>query len=289
MKVLGLAALLSLMSANAFAADLPSRRAPPAPPGLFTPQPVFSWTGFYAGVNAGYAFDGDAAYSTGGNTLLNGTAIALGERPGFVKTRADGFTGGGQIGYNYAFSNGLGFGGLGGGLVAGVEADAAYTDLRADSLFVGTNGSFVTYQSRTDFVGTVRGRLGLAFGQLLVFGTGGFAYGGVRDGSNYFTPAGIENYSNATNTIKAGYAYGGGVEYAIPTSSFLNVFRSSAVTLKAEYIHYDLGNSLLYYANLFGSVNSYSQRIHDSGNLVRAGINYKFDLGAGPAPVVARY
>lgn len=69
------------------------------------------------------------------------------------------------------------------------------------------------------------------------------------------------------------------IEYAIPTTSFVNVFHSSAVTLKAEYLHYDLGRN--------GNVNG-SSRV--DGNLVRGGINYKLDLfGAGAAPVVARY
>ena len=93
------------------------------------------------------------------------------------------------------------------------------------------------FQSRTDFVGTVRGRLGLAFGNLLVFGSGGFAYGGVKDSINYYTN-GIHNYAGASDTIRAGYAYGGGIEYAIPTASFLNPFHAASVTVKAEYLHF---------------------------------------------------
>ena len=54
MKLVLAASLLATASTVAVAADLPSRRAPPVyvPP----PIPVFTWTGFYIGGNAGYAF-----------------------------------------------------------------------------------------------------------------------------------------------------------------------------------------------------------------------------------------
>ena len=128
----------------------------------------------------------------------------------------------------------------------------------------------------------------MAFGNLLVFGTGGFAYGGVRDNINYYT-AFTHNYAGASDTIRTGYAYGGGVEYAIPTASFLNPFRAAAVTLKAEYLHYDLGTSTVTAGNLLGGADAYVARVHNDGNLVRAGINYKIDFAGAPAPVVARY
>ncbi|MFM2461994.1 outer membrane protein, partial [Klebsiella pneumoniae] len=83
----------------------------------------------------------------------------------------------------------------------------------------------------------VRGRLGYAFDRTLVYGTGGFAYGsgGGRD-------FGLTNSSR--DDFQTGWAAGGGVEYALPTDSFLNFFRSSAVTLKIEglYVNLDQGN-----------------------------------------------
>ena len=259
-KILLGVALLGAASTAALAADLPSRRAPPvyvAPMAV----PVFTWTGMYIGGNAGYAFDANTSFNT---TRAAGLA--------FSRSSANGFTGGGQIGYNLQIGNAPilgGFGGIGGGgLVIGVEGDAAYTDLNRNYA-VGN----VPYLARTDFVGTARGRVGVAFGDLLVYGTGGFAYGGVRD-----------TVGNASvDKIATGYAYGGGLEYAIPTTSFVNVFHSSAVTLKAEYLHYDLGSQT-------ASVGALNSQVHNEGNLVRGGINYKFDLfGTPAAPVVARY
>src|SRR5881398_468180 len=54
-------AATALLAGAASAADLPRRAAPPP---VFTPVPVFTWTGAYFGINAGYAFD---ASSNGGN------------------------------------------------------------------------------------------------------------------------------------------------------------------------------------------------------------------------------
>jgi outer membrane immunogenic protein len=267
------AALVAVTSTTALAADLPSRRAPP----VYVPPivaPAFTWSGMYAGINAGYAFDANTTFQQNADPLV----------PGYVRTKGNGFTGGGQIGYNFQlgntplpFLNVLGNGAAGGGLVFGVEADAAYTDLSNT-----VSDGFVTDHARTQYVGTARGRLGYGIGNLLVYGTGGFAYGGVR--TNTFDGLG---FNGSSNSIRTGYAYGGGVEYAIPTTSFLNFFQSSAVTIKAEFIHYDLGTQNVLVSNGAGAYNS---RIKTDGNLVRAGLNYKINMfNPVSAPVVARY
>ncbi len=191
---------------------------------------------------------------------------------------SDGFTGGGQIGYNYQLG---GFGGLGGGVVVGVEADAAYTDLeRRRTAVYGFDGAalagtITSYRSSLDYLGTVRGRVGYAFNQFLVYGTGGFAYGAVDNRvAVQLAPGGPVVAGGRRSTTATGYAWGGGVEYALPTGSFLNFFRSSAVTLKAEYLHYDLGRSNV--AVNAGAVNVANSRVSNDGNLVRVGLNYKF-------------
>ena len=53
-KILLSSVALLGFTAGAMAADLPRRAAPPA---YFAPVPVFTWTGFYVGVNAGYAWN----------------------------------------------------------------------------------------------------------------------------------------------------------------------------------------------------------------------------------------
>jgi outer membrane immunogenic protein len=104
----GAAALIGLMGAGvAGAADLPARTGPVPAPVMYST--MFSWTGFYAGVNAGYHFHDNKATTTGTPAF-----VALGPLvPGSLATGKDGFIGGGQIGYNYQF----------GAVVAGVEAD----------------------------------------------------------------------------------------------------------------------------------------------------------------------
>jgi outer membrane immunogenic protein len=268
MKKIMLAAAMSAFGTAAMAADLPSRAAPPV---YVPPPPIFTWTGYYIGVTAGYAFDGDHSFNNPG----------FFGAPGYVRDRASGFTGGGEIGYNYQFANTSYFGGTG-GVVVGIEADAAYVGPGSDTVFAGP-GTIASFHSRTEFVGTVRGRLGYGFNNFLVYGTGGFAYGGVDDSIGIVGPA---TFAGNRSTLRTGYAYGGGVAYALPTTSFVNFLHSSAVTLKAEFIHYDLGSTGM---PVIGAGTAFVSQIKTQGNLVRAGIDYKIDFSGAPAPIVAKY
>ena len=293
-KLLTSLAAFTALTAAASAADLPRRAAPP----IFTPVPVFTWTGFYAGFNAGYGFG--VADTQDPFTLVGTVDPRVVGGPGAPGTNVglfafannnnmEGFVGGGQIGYNYQFTPGS-------GVVVGIEADAQYSDLggrRNSFLFAGvTPGAFLqpgvavfnpNGLSGLDFFGTVRGRLGYAFDRVLFYGTGGFAYGSFGGGQ----ALDVDDFST-------GYVAGGGIEYALPTDSFLNFFRSSAVTLKMEglYVNFDQNNRFTY-ANAGGvgivatplpqvvpgttSVlfNNFNRRDNDFA-VVRAGINYKF-------------
>nr|WP_210301956.1 porin family protein [Methylobacterium brachythecii] len=252
------------------AADLPRRAAPPP---VFVPIPVFSWSGAYFGVNAGYAFsESDTIRTTGIGALEANVVNNLRRRN--VAMPQDGFSAGGQVGYNFQLTPGS-------GVVFGIEADAQYTDLqrrRTETIFNPVfNPNVLTNSYRTElgFLGTVRGRIGYAFDRVLVYGTGGFAYGDVSQSVTFRTAAPI-TYSGARSTIETGYAYGGGIEYALPTESFLNVFRASAVTIKAEYLRYDLGSRNLLVATRGGPGVGYNSRFDTEGSIVRAGLNFKF-------------
>ena len=273
-KLLLASTVLAGMTAAAAAADLPRRAAPPP---VFTPVPVFTWTGFYAGFNAGYAFDTGRQQA---NSFAVPAAFAppTGAVATFRNSSQEGFTGGGQIGYNWQLTPGS-------GVVIGVEADAQYLDFGRDRRAAAITGSplaagFSVVDPRglssLDFFGTVRGRLGYAFDRTLVYGTGGFAYG---SGSSDRSFGGF----NGNDDFRTGWAAGGGIEYALPTESFLNFFRASAVTLKVEglYVNLDRGTrsqGAFVINNVTNTPVFYQPvgRRDDEFAVVRAGVNYKF-------------
>ena len=274
---------IAALGSAALAADLPSRRVAPAP---FVAVPAFTWSGLYVGVNAGYIFGDDNRITTVGN---NGPVAGPGTlfnslnniRVNSVRLNPEGFTGGGQIGYNLQF----------GGIVVGVEADAAYTDYRQTGTFFGTTpaaAGFAASTFRTDlgFLGTVRGRVGYAFDRFLVYGTGGLAYGDVDHTALFYAPGtgvGVLQFAGRRTGVETGYAVGGGVEYALPTT--FSLFGSNAVTLKAEGLYYDLGRRNVLVPGVVAAAipgsgvtvgTSYTSRYETNGVIARAGINFKF-------------
>ncbi|MBB3771889.1 MULTISPECIES: outer membrane protein [Ancylobacter] len=207
----GVAVAALLVAVPAFAADLAKPYPTKAP--MVVAEPVFSWTGFYIGGNLG------GAWGSG-----NAAASNLGLDP-------DGFVGGGQVGVNYQFDNNV---------VIGIEADLQGGDVSA---------SRWGYESKMDYFGTVRGRIGYAFDHILPYFTGGFAYGHSKLTDQ------LTGFSDSQNLT--GWTVGGGVEYAL-TNNW---------TVKAEYLYMDLGDD--YY-------NSIGANAGLTANIVRAGVNYKF-------------
>lgn len=259
-RITATAAALTMISAGtALAADLPARMAPPAP--YVAPLPIFTWTGAYFGINAGAAFDNREKFTTANNSTLIGGA----------NFSDNGFTAGGQIGYNYEFGAGPG-----GGVVVGFEADAEYMDTDKSINVLNPAGN-TSYRSGLNFLGTARGRIGYAFNQFLLYGTGGFAYGNVHSRLVSYGPDGVTvNTVGSSSGFNTGYTYGGGIEYALPTSSFLNFFHSSAVTLKAEYLRYSLDSSNLRDGGVGTVVLPAGIKVKNDGNIARIGLNYKF-------------
>jgi outer membrane immunogenic protein len=218
-------ALVMAVSANA--GDM---YHPPEAVGGYKGGPAYAdWSGFYLGGNGGYAFD---AQNRHGGILDDG---------GF---------GGGQIGYNWQ-------GIWHPHLVLGVEADIQGTgiDNKGVAILI-PSGIPANHEISIDYFGTVRGRIGYAAGPLLVYGTGGFAYGGVNN--RFVVPSGTVF---ATNTTQAGFVAGGGLEYKI----------SSAWSAKAEYQYIDLGHD-----NAVSSSGSFITTRDTELNTIRVGINYHF-------------
>ncbi|WP_424363201.1 outer membrane protein [Methylocystis parvus] len=300
MKKLALSvAALAVSAGAALAADLPSRKGPPVLPPPPPPPPM--WTGFYVGLNAGGTWANSTAITTAAAPFFANPALGGSEPSAFLaglsansvgNTNASGFIGGGQIGYNYQFYNSF---------VVGIEADIqgiAGSSNSSNTFGAAGDGtrSYFTFgqvRSNLDYLGTVRGRLGwLAMPTLLIYGTGGLAYGGVSLNSAYVSTRDPVAFTlvpffggAAFSDTRVGWTAGGGVEWMfMPNWS-----------AKVEYLYYDLGtvstNSAAVQLNGAGVpfVGYAAQTSHRyDGNIVRAGLNYHFNWGA-PAPVVAKY
>jgi outer membrane immunogenic protein len=161
-KILLASVALFGFAGAASAADLPTRAAPPAP--VFAAAPVFTWTGFYVGVNAGYGWSNDDFDAF--------DAADIDDDGGFV--------GGAQVGYNYQI----------GSFVVGLEGDIQYADFGAEGAFdFDRDGDDDRFES-SDWFGTVRARAGVAFDRALIYATGGFAF--ADDATGWTVGGGVE-------------------------------------------------------------------------------------------------
>lgn len=263
------------LAGPAFAADL----APPPP----VMPPVYNWTGVYAGINAGYHWGGSHFSFTGADTDGGGLGALVGA--GAIPTTgvggASGFIGGGQIGYNYQISS----------IVLGLELDIDGATGRNSRTTVAAPFGFVPVATedaqQLNWLGTLRGRIGWTpFDRLLIYGTGGLAFGQSTAFFSATGPAAAPPlFASVTNTVSVGWTVGGGFEYALPSTWF----PWSNWSVKVEYLYYDLGRTTgtIFYPYP-GQFSSLSGQIRHNGNIVRAGLNYKFNWGA-PTPVVAKY
>jgi outer membrane immunogenic protein len=217
-----LAAVLA-MSGGAYAADLLTGGSM-KDGALFAP--ANTWTGFYIGTNAGGAWAGS-----------NGSIAATADDGGHLKSNSSALSpsgdfGGVELGYNIQRGN----------IVFGLEGDIQYGDVH-DRNSAGAQKwdsvASATGESNLDWFGTIRARVGYAFGRTLVYGTGGFAFGGVRDGMAITSVDGGGGHSQtigaSSSGTAAGYTVGAGVGYAL----------SPAWSVKTEYQYIDLGSTTL--------------------------------------------
>jgi outer membrane immunogenic protein len=268
-----LALIGALVGAPVFAADMAVKVPPPRP------KAIFSWAGFYLGANAGgvcsrLAADPANAVSSNGFVDFGDRINVLGQFPGFLGPKC-GFIGGAQIGYNWQSTN----------WVWGVEHDIQGTTLRgSDTRFFPAatigGGSFDANteqaSSKLRTLGTVRARAGfLATPTLLIYGTGGLAYGAVK---NIVTTIGIPSAGAVVPTgavvsaedsdIIWGWAAGAGAEWLV----------SGPWTAKAEYLYYSLMDKVtLNYGTITpgGAGTTIDYKFKNNGHIFRLGLNYK--------------
>jgi outer membrane immunogenic protein len=175
------AGLLALaMAPPSLASDLPPPvyKAPPYKAPLYSPVPVFSWTGFYVGIVGGYAW---------GNSDWSSTT-AMGS------TNPDGGLVGGTLGYNLQTGN----------WVWGLEGDISYSWIKGTAVGTGFCAG-AGCQTENRWFGTIRGRIGYAIDRWMPYITGGGAFGDVKMTTN----------TGASETdSRFGWTVGAGVEYA---------------------------------------------------------------------------
>ena len=282
------------LAGSAFAADLPSRAPPPV---YVPPAPVFTWTGFYIGGQVGYGW-GQNNVSFGDN---------FGDYGAFSYSTS-GVIGGAHVGYNLQLSQ----------FVIGLEGDVDGTSLSksySGNLPFGTSlvgggfltaplGGTVNVNVNHDIEGSIRGRIGYAWDRVLIYATGGVAFGGFNGNVSGNFPGGVYGVapipvgiaaaaiplgtpfgpfggSTSASTTRVGWTVGGGIEYAV-TNNW---------SIRAEYRYTDFGHSTVYatsfYSPVLGASGAYFNRNFNE-NRVQVGFSYKFDTAA-PAPVVAKY
>lgn len=271
-KILAAALAASTIAGSAFAADLPSRKVAPA---YVAPAPIFTWTGFYIGLNAGYGWGNRSNVNGFEFTPAGGVTGLAWSGPG---PNQNGFVGGAQAGFNYQI----------GSLVAGIETDIQGAGLSGSTSLAGVGpgyNGFLGLRDKTGWYGTLRGRLGFTvMPTLLAYITGGLAYGEARHSATYMDTVGFFGMSGVSNNNRIGYTLGGGLEYAF----------SPNWSAKLEYGYVDLGSRTANLINELTPAGAPSAFFvsHNPGrtsfHTVRAGINYRFGWG-GAAPVVAKY
>ncbi|OJW61469.1 MAG: hypothetical protein BGO65_10695 [Afipia sp. 64-13] len=256
-------------------------------------SPAYNWTGFYAGVNVGHGFGDQTAGFAGGDPYIQESTSGSGFPPGTQipsgTANAKGAIGGIQFGYNFQTAPQW---------VVGVEADFNGLDLKgtADSTFrlgMGLGASQIVglvANEKADWFGTIRARIGwVPEEKLLVYGTGGLAYGQIRQSVVFNAPpnfsggsgtygvgfqcsaTGLDCFVGSSSRTAVGYAAGAGLEYAI----------SRNVTLRAEYLYVNLGKTSTRASAVTPQIPyapaSFVANFGDFDfNVVRAGLNYRF-------------
>lgn len=242
--VIAFAATVFGVNPLSYAADLPVKA-----PAYKAAPPIaqYNWSGFYVGANVGYGWESVDSTGTNLTTGVQGTSSQ--DRTGII--------GGGQIGYNFMISPSI---------LLGVEGDFDGADLTGsdDACRDATHCSHS--DGKTDWIATVRGRVGYVMNDWLIFATGGGAW---THGSSTRTITASTNGSTgqaaSVSPTHSGWTAGGGVEYGFA--------RNWSAAL--EYLYLDTsGDATFIYPTATSSTS-----VHSTGHFstVRLGINYHFN------------
>jgi len=223
--VLLTASALALLTTAAQAADLSVLE--PAP--IVAPLPASDWSGFYLGLHGGYGWadlndDDDEGIDIGDDADLSGPVF------------------GGQVGVNWQYN----------WAVFGIEADGTWSGINDEEDFdVDTDDDEEEFGY--GWLASLRGRLGVGFDRILLYGTGGLGFGEFEDG---------DITSDDEDDVDFGWVAGGGAEFLLTQN----------VSVGAEYLHYEFEDTID--DDLAGNIDT-------SVDVVRGRVNVKFNGFSG--------
>jgi opacity protein-like surface antigen len=229
----------------------PGDGTPPSTP----PTLPVSWTGIYIGVHGGgtqTSSSNEAYCSDGGDT----GGSCGGDSGSFQEGSLDfsGANGGGGVQAGGRAQFGI--------LVVGFEIDVTRMEGTNSETYASANSEFfydTTVSQSMRWFGTTRATAGIAFGNILVFVTGGVAVADVEYG------VGVQGFGNVQKSVtQVGWTGGGGFEIGLGLISF-----------RGEYLHFDLGDETLAYGT--GGLATTASQFDNSGNTFRFGINFRLN------------
>jgi outer membrane immunogenic protein len=201
--------------------------------------PVASWTGWYIGAHAGAAWQNMNANNTYGEASV-------------MHIDGSSFMGGGQIGYNWQHGN----------AVFGLEGDISGFSRGPSYAPAFPFVSSKSISTKTNWLSTVRARMGLAVADTMVYATGGLAIGSVTNSQNV---DGSPFATKSETKTKVGWAIGGGIEH----------MWDQHWTIGLEGLFVDLGSSTVTLTPV-GAATTKSTTFRNQFVIGRAKLNYKF-------------
>jgi len=261
MRVLAVGLGLTGFVTSAIAADLPVKTPPP-------PAPVFSWNGFYFGPHIGGGW-------------ANGDAQTVSSpSPGFFDPfRSDlkgtGVVAGVQVGFNWQLAPNwvLGWEGDISGTTIDETATQNTATIQSIPLFP---ASSLTLTRNINWLGSLRGRIGVSWDRALLYFTGGVAWAGVTFQAALMRPVLPNTFVVSDGDTRTGWVIGGGLEYA---------FEDTNWTMRGEFLHYQF-DGFRVDAPPFNGFTAQDTLGNFNVNVVRVGFNYKY---GGQPSVPARY
>jgi outer membrane immunogenic protein len=247
----------------ACAADMPMKAAP-----MVAPVSAYNWTGFYVGGNVGYGWGQNtgAGYTSFADPIgsFNIPFYFAGGGNQLPGTTPRGVIGGGQIGYDWQITPLLVLGVIGDLQASGLKASAITT-----GIFPGFGGGPTTQtnSNKENWFGTVRGKVGYAINNVLLYGTGGLAYGAVNSSTSLTCPgcAPASVFAGASSSTRVGWAAGAGLEYGLTAHWIVGV----------EYLHVDLGSISVTAASPGFPQATFTSQSKFSEDIARFVLNYK--------------